>query len=298
MMKNKIAELKARLADGVLPAMATPLEADGYTVNVACIPELIAFLESTGIKGLFVGGTTGEGILLTPQERMRLHQTAVTHASLPVIVHIGANRVDTAAALAHHAVQIGADAIAAVTPYYYGFHEDGLLHYYQEIAAAAPGVPLLLYDIPHMAINGISAPFAQRIQSKIPSVAGIKTSRGDMAAINILLTAFKQPALAFAGKEPLALGAMSYGFDGLVSGLSTAVPEPFVALVNAFVAGDMIEAQKQQRLINTLLAFIPDGFRIGAIKQILKERGIDVGSAVPPRPMPTAPIWTKMQTAF
>ena len=294
-MNEKIIALKNRLRFGVSPALSTPLLADGYTVNVEMIPQLIQFLESKGSKGLFVGGTTGEGILLSVEERMRLHQTAVHNATVPVMLHIGANRIDTAVTLAKQAAEVGADAIAAVTPYYYGFHDEGLLNYYQAISDAAPTLPLLLYDIPHMAVNGISPNFLTAVQQQVPTIAGVKTSQGDMIEINKLLTAAKAPFISFAGKEALALGAMSYGFDGLVSGLSTAVPEPFVGLVSAFAAGDLEKARRYQQKINQLLTLIPNGYRIGAIKQILAERGYDVGTAVPPRPMPNQPIWEKME---
>lgn len=293
-MIEKITTLKEKLRFGVSPALATPLLNDGYTVNVDLIPDLIRFLESKGIKGLFVGGSTGEGILLSVEERMRLHAAAIEQATVPVMLHIGANRIDTAVSLARHAAELGADAIAAVTPYYYGFHDEGLLAYYKAIANAAPETPLLLYDIPHMAVNGISVGLLTAVQQQIPTIAGIKTSRGDMIAINALLTSAKDPFISFAGKEPLALGAMSYGFDGLVSGLSTAIPEPFVALVDAFAHGDLDLARKWQQTINELLEMMPAGYRIGAIKKILDERGFAVGTAVPPRPMPPHSLWDKM----
>ena len=294
-MKEKITALQNKLKYGVSPALATPVMEDGYTVNTDCVTQLVAFLESKGSKGLFVGGSTGEGILLTTAERKRLNETAVQAATVPVMLHIGANRLDTAVELAEHASIIGADAIAAVTPYYYGFHDEGLIHYYHSISRAAPELPLLLYDIPHMAVNGISPNFIKAVQEKVPTIAGIKTSRGDMIDINALFRAGTQPFITFAGKEPLALGALSYGFDGLVSGLSTAVPEPFVAITAAFGNGDLEAARAHQNTINQLLTCIPTGYRIGAIKQILAERGYAVGTAVPPRPMPNQPIWPQME---
>ena len=77
MIGTKISELKAKLRGGVAPALATPVLADGMTVNTAVLPDLIDFLLDAGVSGLFVGGTTGEGVLLSEAERMRLHETAV-----------------------------------------------------------------------------------------------------------------------------------------------------------------------------------------------------------------------------
>jgi len=101
--------------------------------------------------------------------------------------------------------------------------------------------------------------------------------------------------LLLAGNEPIALASLAMGVTGLISGLSTAVPEPFVSLTKAVAKNDLREARRQQQLINQLLTFLPAGARIGAIKQILTERGIEVGTAVPPRPMPAKPIWPEMQ---
>ncbi len=295
-MIKRIAELKNKLSGGVTPAMATPVLADGYTVNTAVIPQLADFLIQAGVRGLFVGGTTGEGVLLAETERMRLHEAALAAADgrVPVILHIGTNRLDTAVTLARHAAELDADAIAVVTPYFYGMDDDGLAAYYETLAGAVPELPLLLYDIPQMATNGISPELFARLGESIPSLAGIKTSRGDAQIIRRHIVAAPERAMVLVGNEAIALGSLAMGAHGLISGLCTAVPEPFVALTAAFAAGNLAEAQRQHRLINRLLPCLPAGARIGGIKQILTERGIDMGTAVPPRAMPDKPIWPVM----
>jgi dihydrodipicolinate synthase/N-acetylneuraminate lyase len=292
-----MAQLKRKLAGGVTPAMATPVLVDGYTVNTAVIPTLADFLIQAGVRGLFVGGTTGEGVLLTETERMRLHEASLAAANgrVPVIVHVGTNRLDTAVTLARHAAEIGADGIAVVTPYFYGMDDDGLAAYFEAVATAVPGMPLLLYDIPQMATNGVSPELFARLGKAIPSLAGIKCSRPDAQVIRRHIIVAPERAMVLVGNEAIALGSLAMGADGIISGLCTAVPEPFVALTRAFAARDMAEAQRQHRLINRLLPCLPAGARIGGIKQILTERGIDVGTAVPPRAMPEKPIWPEMK---
>lgn len=294
---GKFESLRSKLAYGVAPAMATPLMGDGYRVNVAVVPQLVEFLIGAGAKGLFVGGTTGEGILLEPVERKRLHETAVEAAAgrVPVLLHAGANRLEAAVALAEHAAQTGADAVAAVTPFYYGMDEDALTAYYKAIAEAAGEMPLFLYDIPHMAVNGISPGLLRRLASEIPTLAGMKSSRRDAQEVRQLMAAAPEGFILLAGNESVALGLLALGVDGLISGLSTAVPEPFVGLTRSFGEGDLASARRLQKLINQLLAVVPAGRRIGAIKQILSERGINVGPAVPPRNMPDEPIWPRLE---
>lgn len=280
--------------------MATPLEPDSYCVNTAVVPLLVDFLLDKGAKGLFVGGTTGEGIMLETSERKRLHEAAVSavNGRVPVLLHVGALRIDTAVDLARHAATLEVDAIAAVTPYFYGIIDDGLLAYYQAIAEAVPDMPLFGYDIPQMAVNGIGPDLAFRLCELIPSMAGLKTSNPSIQAVRGIVDAVPEDRIVLAGNESAALGALSLGVDGLISGLSTAVPEPFVALTQAFASGDAEEALRQQRLINRLLAQIPAGRRLAAIKSILVARGVPVGTVVPTLPQTDAEIWPAMRAVL
>lgn len=297
-MQTKIADLKEKLKDGVSPAMATPLLADGYTVNTAVIPQLVNFLLDAGVKGLFVGGTTGEGILLDVAERIRLHEATLAAANgrVPVMIHAGTNRTDSTLVLVRHAAQIGADAIAVVPPTYYGMHDDSLFDYYQLIAEAIPEIPLFLYDIPHLAVNGISPALLRRLSEAVPSVAGVKTSRRNAAEVRQVIDAAPDYLIVLAGSERIALGSLAMGAVGLITGLSTAVPEIFVDLTAAFAQGDTGKARQYHQRLNEMLDLLPNGARIGAIKQILAERGVDVGAAVPPRPTPPdLQLWPQIQ---
>ncbi|WP_420630982.1 dihydrodipicolinate synthase family protein [Candidatus Leptofilum sp.] len=296
-MKTKIARLKSLLHGGVTSALATPILADGMTVNTAVLPQLIHFLLDAGVRGLFVGGSTGEGVLLSETERMRLHETAVSvvNGRVPIILHTGTNQLESTLALCRHAEQIGADAVAMVTPFFYKMDDDGLAAYYRQVAASVPNMPLMLYDIPQLAVNGISPGLLARLGSDIPSLLGIKSSRPDAQIVRQLLDVTLPHLLFLVGNEATSLGLLALGADGLISGLSTAVPEPFIALTQTFFNGEIAQAQHHQRQINQLLAQLPAGARIGAIKQILAGRGIEMGIAVPPRPMPAEDIWLKIR---
>lgn len=279
--------------------MATPLNTDGYTVNTAVVPQLVSFLAERGVSGLFVGGTTGEGVALDFKQREILHETVVTAVNqsdrpLPVLLHAGANSTREAVSLTRHAAEIGAAAIVAVSPWFYGMDDDALFDFFAQLAATAPETPFLVYDIPQASINGISPPLLSRLCTEIPNFAGIKCSRTDAQVIRRLLDARHPETIFLAGNEPIALGSLAHGADGLISGLSTAVPEPFVALTAAFAAGEIDKARRIQRQINELLLYLPTGRRLGGIKRILDERGVPVGGLVPPRQMPDGNVWEKM----
>ncbi len=297
-MQAKIRQLKQNLSGGVTPAMATPLHESSFTVNTAVIPTLVDFLLEKGVRGLFAGGSTGEGIALTLVERKKLHEATVTAVSgrVPVIVHVGSIRTDWAVELARHARTIRADAIAAVTPTFYALDDESIASYYEAIAEAAPDIPLILYDIPQLATNGISPDLLHTLGSRLPSLAGLKTSRPDASKVRQLLDKAPETIVTLAGNEAIALGLLALGTNGLLSGLATAVPEPLVALTHAVAHHDLAEAQRQQHIIRQILALAPDGKRIGWIKKILIERGIPVGPAIPPHIMPAAEVWPAVQT--
>ena len=253
------------------------------------VVNLTNFLIDAGVKGLFVGGTTGEGILLSGEVRRALHSQVLMAANgrVPILLHIGANTTAETLTLAQHAQENEAAAVVAVTPYFYGMDDNALFDYYQTIAKAIPDMPLLAYDIPHMAVNGISPALMARMAAEISSFAGIKCSRPDAQMVRALVDAGTAETMVLAGNERIAAGLLTLGVNGLVSGFATAVPEPFVTLTQAFTDGDLTEVRRQQTLINQILDQIPASVRIGAIKAVLIQRGIEVGTAVPPRAMPS-----------
>lgn len=288
MFTAQLAQLKSQLSYGVAPAMATPLTEDGYHVNLSVVAPLVDFLISKGVKGLFVGGTTGEGVLLPVEERMKLHQGAIAAANhrIPVLLHVGTNNTAESVELAEHAAAIGAAAIVAMTPHFYPVHDDALVRFFYDISAAAPQLPFFVYDIPQQAINGVTPALVPKLTAAIPTLAGMKTSRGDAHAVRQLIEACPEHLIILAGNESVALGMMALGAHGLISGIATAIPEPYIAMGEAMQRGDVAAARHCQLQINQLLKILPVGARIGAIKTLLTQRGIPVGPAVPPRPMP------------
>ena len=291
---ERIAALKATLAGGVTPAMATPLLPGSHTVSTAVVAPLVEFLLARGVKGLFVGGTTGEGTQLDDDQRRALHEAAVAAAAgrVPVLLHVGAQRTDAAVALARHAATLRPAALVAMTPTFYGVSDDALARYFHAIAGAAPDTPLFVYDIPQFAVNGIGPALLARLAGELPSLAGLKTSRVDIQIVRQLIDALPRDRVLLAGNESAALASLALGADGLISGLSTAIPEPFVALTQAVAAGQLDEARAWQRCINKLLAVL-GGARIGGIKAILNQRGIPVGPPVPTLDASDAPLWPR-----
>lgn len=286
------------VSNGVSPAMATPLMPDRYTVNVEVVPVLVSFLMEKGVKGLFVSGTTGEGILTALSERMRLFEAAVPAlkgSGGVSILHVGTNNLRDTLVLAESAAGCGADAIAVLPGFFYGLSDDAIVAYFKEIGAAFPDLPLIGYDIPHLAVNGFTPSLVHALCAAVPSFAGLKSSRGDALMVRALIESLPADKFILAGNERMASGSLTLRSDGLITGLSTAVPEPFVALCNASAASDLNGMRDAQNKINRILDLTPPGGRIGFIKQILNERGIPVGHPIPPRPSVPQVGWGKIE---
>ena len=134
----KATKLKEQLRYGVVPAMATPLEVDGVTVATTAVAPLVDFLIGKGVRGLFVGGTTGEGILLSSAQRCRLHESALEHVAgrVPVLLHVGCNTLTETIKLAQHGATLNPSALVAMTPYFYPLGDESLLTYFQALATA------------------------------------------------------------------------------------------------------------------------------------------------------------------
>ncbi len=298
-MPSQIEDINQRLYLGAVPAMATPLRPDGR-VDSTAVQALVNWLISKEVAGIFAGGTTGEGILLPLTERQQLHQAAVAAADgrVPVLVHAGANNTSDTLALAQHAGAIGADGIVVITPTFYSMPDDALAAYFQAIADVIPDVPLFLYDIPHMAVNGVSPRLLALLAETVPNLAGVKCSRPDAQHVRQLIDAAPDLAV-YAGNERIALGLLALGANGLISGLATAMPEPFVALTAAVQSSNWPAAQGIQRQINRLLDALPAAQRLGAIKTILNSRGLAVGQPLPPRPpCPDTNLWLQLENIW
>ena len=109
--------------------------------------------------------------------------------------------------------------------------------------------------------------------------------------IRQLIDALPEGTIFLAGNEKIALGSLAMGAHGMISGLSTAIPELFVTLCQSAASGDLASAQAAHNQINTTLTMYDGARRIGSIKRILQERGVPVGNPVPPRAAASQSFW-------
>lgn len=263
---------------GVTVAMVSPLDA-ADRVDEAALRKLTGFLIEKKVNCLYPGGTTGEMFRLSTAERKRIAEVVVQEAGhrLPVFVHVGAMRLDETLDLARHAREIGADGIGAVTPSYFAANEREMEAYYVTIAQAVRDFPVYLYNIPQLAANDLKPAVITRILERCPNVIGLKYSYADMGRTLEYLALRPGTFEVIHGADHLFLSLLMMGCAGTVSGVSSVYPEPFVAVYQAFQAGDQARAMRGQAIAAKVARVLLGGANMAYYKEALRRRGIDAG---------------------
>jgi len=266
---------------GAIAAAATPLTHGGRDVDEGAVGPLTRFLADGGIDGALVCGTTGEGILLSPPERVRVAERFVEARpdGFQIAIHAGAQSTADTVALATHAKQIGADAVAVIAPPYFPLDEPALLKHLRAAAEACGPLPFYVYEFAGRSGYAIPVAVIERLRGTSPNLAGLKVSDTPWSAIEPYAL---EGLDLFVGSEPLVLEALEHGADGAVSGLATAFPEIVAALVHDrdATAGDHVST------LRTLLAGVP--FH-AALKEVLVARGVPIRPDVRPPLRPLTP---------
>jgi 4-hydroxy-tetrahydrodipicolinate synthase len=273
---------------GVIVPLLTPFDQQGE-VDLAAAKRLVEFLIQRGVHGLFPGGTTGEGPLLSTQERRQLTEAVVQAADgqVPVIVHTGAITTAETLELTRHAQAAGAQAAAIVAPYYYPYHEQALFLHFEHIATQVPDLPMYLYHNPFVGRSHLSVELITRLVECCPNIIGIKDSSGSLETLKVCVALRGGNFNTANGDDGLILAAMATGFDACVSGNSNVVPELVVALYHAASGGNLPRARELQNKLDGVRFLLRNGSDLSLFKDILGRRGLSVGSVR--RPMLQAP---------
>jgi dihydrodipicolinate synthase/N-acetylneuraminate lyase len=260
---------------GALAAAITPLREGGSMLDEEAFAPYVDFLAEGGLDGILALGTTGEGILLSVDERRRGGSLFIEAApeSFAVAVHCGAQTTADTVALAADASEQGADAVAVIGPPYYALDEEALLRHFAAAAEACAPLPFYLYEF--RARCGYSIPLAviERLRELAPNLVGLKVSNQPFDTVEPYLL---EGLDVFVGAESLVLQGLERGAAGAVSGLAAAFPELVANLVRER-AGDVGETR-------AVLERFP--FQ-SALKVCLGHRGLPVREDVraPLRPL-------------
>jgi dihydrodipicolinate synthase/N-acetylneuraminate lyase len=215
---------------GTLAAAVTPLREGGAALDDGVFGPYVEFLRQGGLDGILALGTTGEGILLSPEERKRAAGLFIEAAGdgFDVAVHCGAQTTADTVELAADAVEQGADAVAVIGPPYYALDEEALVRHFAAAAEACHPLPFYLYEF--RARCGYSIPLGaiERLREHAPNKGGIKVSNQPFDQVEPFLI---EGLDVFVGAESLVLRGLDHGAAGAVSGLAGAFPELVAGLV-------------------------------------------------------------------
>lgn len=261
---------------GLFTAMITPFDGDGRPDSQR-VADLVRFQISKGTEGLYVGGSTGLGPLLSPEERKTLAEAviAASDGKVPVVVQVGCADTATTVELARHAERAGVDAVASLTPYYYRPGEVAIVKHFESVSRAV-SIPLFAYNMPQFTGNNLQASTVAEMARR-GTIVGIKDSSRDLLHLIDLLRAVPEGFVVMNGTEEYALSALMSGADGLVSGASSALPEVFKSLVSAHGGGDYRAASESQRIAQKVKEMVKSA-PIPAYYAILRERGVECGN--------------------
>ena len=251
-------------------AAVTPLSPDGASLDEAAIGPYVEFLESHGADGVFACGTTGEGVLLSLDERRSVARAYREAVSGTLIVHAGAQSTRDTCVLAAHAGEVGADAVAVIAPPYFALDDDSLAAHF--VAAARACAPLPFYCYAFAARSGYPLPVEviRRVGAAADNLAGLKVSDSPFERVEPYLD-LGLPVLI--GSEPLIPVGLAGGAIGSVSGMAAAFPDVVRQAL------DQPEGAAE-RLSSLRRAMEASGQFIAAAKHALGVRGVPVGPAM------------------
>jgi N-acetylneuraminate lyase len=265
---------------GLVAATFTPMHPDG-SLNLAMTKPIVDHLIRSGLSGLYVCGSTGEGPLLTTEERKKTAAAYVEAAAgrLPVVIQVGHSSVVEARELAAHAQQIGADATSAVAPYYFKpASVSVLVDCLAEIAAGAPNLPFYYYHIPEL--SGVSVnivEFLQQAPAKMPNFAGIKFTTPFINDLQTLIAASSGRFDILFGRDEMLLSGLAGGSTGAVGSTYNFAAPLYLKVMTAFQRGDVEEAKRCQGLaVAAVNAILPYRGHAG-LKSVMGLLGLDCG---------------------
>ena len=248
---------------GAIAAALTPLREGGARLDEDAFGPYCDFLR--GLDGVLALGTTGEGILLAPEERRRVTELFLA-GGLKVIAHCGAQSTAGTVELAEHAAAAGVDGVAVIAPPYFPLDDDALLAHFAAAAAACAPTPFYVYEFARASGYAVPLEVLARLRDLAPNLAGLKVSDAPWEAFAPYLV---EGLDVFVGPEALIAQGMRASAVGAVSALASAFPERVAAAVRD---PDGEEAAG----IGELRAAVERFPRHAALKRIVARRGVPI----------------------
>lgn len=266
---------------GLIAATFTAFDrSDG--LDLGPIPDYAARLRADGVAGAFVNGTTGEGLAMSADERRSNAEAWLAQRSddFPVIVHVGCTDLPTTIALAQHAAEHGADAIAACAPSYVVPDAACMAAWLQAIIDATPALPLYYYHIPVLTGTSFAAEAVARLVSDL---TGIKYTHEDLMDFQRCAELDDGRLDCLYGRDQQLLAALAHGAVGAVGSTYNWAAPLYREVIAAWDAGDLTRARERMAASQALVALM-QRHGPGAGKALMACAGLDCGRCRLPLP--------------
>lgn len=277
---------------GVIPAFYACYGQDG-SISAEGVKALTRHLIAKGVKGVYVGGSSGECIYQHPDERKAVLEAVMSEArgKITVIAHVACNNTADSVELAAHAEACGVDAIAAIPPIYFHLPEYAIAGYWNAMSAAAPNTEFVIYNIPQLAGTALTMSLL-RTMLQNPNVVAVKNSSMPTQDIQM----FKDAGIAargqngfvvFNGPDEQFVSGLAMGADGGIGGTYAVMPELFLKMYELVHKGEMDAARALQYQADRIIYKMCEahGNLYAVQKEILRRMyGLELGGVRAPLP--------------
>ncbi len=238
--------MKKTIFTGAATALVTPMN-DDYSVNYKRLESLVEEQISGGIDALVICGTTGEAATLNHEDHVKVIETAAKQAAgrVPIIAGAGSNDTVYSVGLCQDAIDVGADALLMVTPYYNKTSQAGLVAHYNYVADRIDA-PIIVYNVPSRTGVNIK-PSTYKELSKHPNIVGIKEANGDISSVAETKMLCGDDLDIYSGNDDQTLAMLSLGAKGVISVISNILPRETHMICEEFFNGN-IEASRELQL--------------------------------------------------
>ena len=269
---------------GVFPAFYACYEDDG-SVSPARTRALAKYLLEKGVKGLYVGGSSGECIYQSVAERKVILENVMAEVGgkMTIIAHVACNNTADSQELARHAESLGVDAIASIPPIYFHLPPYGIADYWNDISAAAPNTDFIIYNIPQLAGVSLTIPLLREMK-KNPRVIGVKNSSMPTQDIQMWKDEGGPDFVVMNGPDEQFISGLAMGATGGIGGTYAVMPELYLKVMDLYQAGEMkLAAEIQNEICRIIYEMCSaHGNLYAVMKAVLKKHGMDIGSVRKP----------------
>lgn len=272
---------------GIIPAFYACYDDNGE-ISPERVEALTKHLMKKGVKGLYVGGSSGECIYHSVADRKLVleHVVKAAEGKLTIIAHVACNNTADSKELAAHAESLGVDAIAAIPPIYFHLPEYAIAEYWNDISSAAPNTDFVIYNIPQLAGVALTMPLFAEMK-KNPRVVAVKNSSMPVQDIQMFKMEGGEGFVVFNGPDEQLVSGLAIGADGGIGGTYGVMPELYLKIKELVDEGKIKEAKDIQNAADAIIYAMCacHGNLYAVMKEILRIReDLNIGGVRKPLP--------------